>query len=340
LVDFDDLTIDQRGHIVLVGDINGEPAIARVNPSTGKHTIISNNKISQPGLLIIPRGIAIDKNGELLVIDLEAGPGRTSAIIKINPNTGIQSILSHNEISDLGMFEKLKGVFVDPDGNIIVGDDDTRAIIRVDPKTGNQELISDNEISSNALFDDIEDLVVFDPSSSKAKIFQPSENIPSVPGSPKNPVAELVPIKDFENAQDVHLNWNAPVSDGGSSIIWYEIERREGTSSEGFGKYSFLARTSDTTFVDPVGLSILKYHYSYRISATNISGQSEFSNQVFGTLYRESYIPPLQQWKIGSSPEDIICRDGLVLLFSSFDKSPICVKPQSVEKLVERGWLR
>jgi len=340
LADFEDLTIDSHGHIILAGKINGEPAIVRVNPSTGKHTIISNNRISPPGLLANPVGISLDKNGEILVIDDYAGPSLKSAVIKINPNTGKQSLLSHNEISDLDLLIKVKGIAVDIDGNIIVGDDDEKTVIKVDPKTGNQELISDNNISSNKLFDDIEDLVVFDPSSKKGTIAISNEKIQSIPDSPISLVAELLPIEDFDKAHDVRLVWIPPISNGESPIIWYEIQRREGTSSEGFGTYSFLARTSKTSFIDPVGLTILNYHYSYRVSATNLVGESEYSNSVFATLYRESYIPPLQQWRIGSLPEDIICNEDLVLLFSSFDKPPICVKPQSVEKLVERGWLR
>jgi len=249
LADFEDLTIDQNGHIILAGKIKGEPSVVRVNPNTGKHTIISDNRISQPGFLTNPVGIAIDKNGEILVIDDDAGPSLKSAVIRINPNTGKQSLLSHNEISDLDLLIKVKGIAVDIDGNIIVGDDDEKTVIKIDPKTGNQELISDNNISSNKLFDDIEDLAIFDPSSTKGTIVISDGNIQSIPDSPVNLVGELMPVE-------------------------------------------------------------------------------------------EDLLSPLKQFNLGIAPLDVKCRTGFELLLKSTTGPPACVKPQSVEKLVERGWLR
>ncbi len=44
------------------------------------------------------------------------------------------------------------------------------------------------------------------------------------------------------------------------------------------------------------------------------------------------------QKKSGVAPMDIVCKDGLQRIFKSSDKSPACVKPESAEKLIERGW--
>ena len=47
---------------------------------------------------------------------------------------------------------------------------------------------------------------------------------------------------------------------------------------------------------------------------------------------------PKHQLKNGFLPEEIICKEGLVLVFKSTDGSPACVKPATKQKLIERGW--
>ena len=47
---------------------------------------------------------------------------------------------------------------------------------------------------------------------------------------------------------------------------------------------------------------------------------------------------PLKQIVSGTEPENITCNEGLELIFKSTNNSPACVKPRTVEKLIERGW--
>ncbi|MBS3921684.1 MAG: hypothetical protein KGZ37_00875 [Nitrosarchaeum sp.] len=42
----------------------------------------------------------------------------------------------------------------------------------------------------------------------------------------------------------------------------------------------------------------------------------------------------------GISSNDVICRDGLELIFKSSNGSPACVKPNSKIKLIEYGWTK
>ena len=44
------------------------------------------------------------------------------------------------------------------------------------------------------------------------------------------------------------------------------------------------------------------------------------------------------QIKNGVSPDFLTCTDGFELIFKLRDNSPACVKPQTAEKLIERGW--
>lgn len=46
---------------------------------------------------------------------------------------------------------------------------------------------------------------------------------------------------------------------------------------------------------------------------------------------------PLQQITGGVLPEDVVCKDGLEVIFKSKDDSPVCVKPQTAQNLLERG---
>ncbi len=48
--------------------------------------------------------------------------------------------------------------------------------------------------------------------------------------------------------------------------------------------------------------------------------------------------PPRQQIANGIRYLDVVCSNDFVILFKWSGNSPACVKPHSVEKLVERGW--
>src|SRR3989338_6050471 len=49
---------------------------------------------------------------------------------------------------------------------------------------------------------------------------------------------------------------------------------------------------------------------------------------------------PYEQVSIGIEPENVLCKDGLELIFKLKDNSPACVKPDSKLKLVEYGWAK
>lgn len=47
---------------------------------------------------------------------------------------------------------------------------------------------------------------------------------------------------------------------------------------------------------------------------------------------------PLKQFKSGTPIGEIQCEEGLELTLKASDGSPICVKPETKQKLIERGW--
>jgi len=50
------------------------------------------------------------------------------------------------------------------------------------------------------------------------------------------------------------------------------------------------------------------------------------------------YYAPQQQIKDGVAPTDVLCNEGLELIFKLASNSPSCVTPETAEKLIQRGW--
>lgn len=48
--------------------------------------------------------------------------------------------------------------------------------------------------------------------------------------------------------------------------------------------------------------------------------------------------PPLKQISQGTSPDSVTCTEGLELVLKKSNGFPACVKPSSVEKLIDRSW--
>ncbi len=64
-----------------------------------------------------------------------------------------------------------------------------------------------------------------------------------------------------------------------------------------------------------------------------------FSVQIYDHSYAIAYFPPpLKQIQDGTDPSDVTCTEGLELVMKVSNGLPACVKPSSVEKLIERGW--
>ena len=63
----------------------------------------------------------------------------------------------------------------------------------------------------------------------------------------------------------------------------------------------------------------------------------DYCGVIYG--YSSKYLPPLKQINNDISSKGVLCNDGLELILKSTDNSPACVKPQTAEKLVQRGWV-
>jgi sugar lactone lactonase YvrE len=124
--------------------------ILRSDPAAGSLVEISRNG-SQGNLFVRPYDLAVERNGDLVVADLGQPNVKDGAIIRVNPYTGHQSLVSSG-----GLFFDPAGIAVAPDGSIYVIDNlfgpTGGIVIRVDPHTGTQQLIASN-FNAPGLFD-------------------------------------------------------------------------------------------------------------------------------------------------------------------------------------------
>jgi sugar lactone lactonase YvrE len=123
---------------ILVADpdaLGGGGAIIRVDPHTGSQTIVSSG-----GYFADPYPIALEQNGTILVGEWNPGEGASgapSSIIRVDPTTGSQTILSSG-----GYLHTVAGIAVAPNGDIFATSAGYQEIVRVDPVTGAQSIVS------------------------------------------------------------------------------------------------------------------------------------------------------------------------------------------------------
>ncbi|MGQ0376677.1 MAG: hypothetical protein ACT4OW_04130 [Nitrososphaerota archaeon] len=56
------------------------------------------------------------------------------------------------------------------------------------------------------------------------------------------------------------------------------------------------------------------------------------------SLESSGYISPRMQVLQGVLPSDVSCKSGFDLIFKTSSNTPLCVKPETAKRLVERGW--
>ena len=151
LVDPAGLAIAPNGLIYVIENVGtlGQPGVVSVDPATGAQTLVT-----QGGHLCYPFGIAVHPNGSVLVTDYgDFSNGSTvinctldfGALVKVNPATKGQSILSRNAGQWGNLFRNPLGVTVEPSGRILlVNQNGGTALVAVNPDTGVQDAETTN----------------------------------------------------------------------------------------------------------------------------------------------------------------------------------------------------
>src|SRR5919108_2951770 len=146
LVDPAGLALAPDGLIYVIENVgtSGSPGVIAVNPGNGAQTLVT-----QGGQLCYPFGIAVGADGALLVTSYgDFNDGTTivncahdfGALVRIDPTTKAQSILSRNAPEWGNLFRNPLGITVEPGGRIlIVNQNGGTALVSVDPATGVQD---------------------------------------------------------------------------------------------------------------------------------------------------------------------------------------------------------
>jgi len=93
--------------------------------------------------------------------------------------------------------------------------------------------------------------------------------------------------------------------------------------------------------------ALLPMSYVYANNNENYSVSANYKNDTKTNLTVPTnskpvipidMLPPRKQTERGIPPLGVVCKLGLQLILKLSDDSPACVKPDSIDKLVERGW--
>lgn len=151
LVDPAGVAVAPDGLIYVIENVGllGQPGVVSVNPATGAQTLVT-----QGGQLCYPFGIAVHPNGSLLVTDYgDFSDGTTvincthdfGALVKVDPVTKAQTILSRNAAQWGNLLRNPLGVTVEPGGRILlVNQNGGTALVAVNPDTGVQDAETTN----------------------------------------------------------------------------------------------------------------------------------------------------------------------------------------------------
>jgi streptogramin lyase len=135
------IIVDFDGSLIVTDTDLYPPRIGvyRIDPVTGDRTIISgkfgSSTIGEGPDLKIPRGVAVEANGNILVVDVSL-----DALFRVDSITGNRSIVSSSTVGSGFGFWSPERLTVKQNRKILVTDSAT--IFEVDPTTGNRVIVS------------------------------------------------------------------------------------------------------------------------------------------------------------------------------------------------------
>jgi uncharacterized repeat protein (TIGR03803 family) len=162
------VAVEANGQILVVdgsAGTNARGALFRVNPTTGTRTLLSDFGQGQ-NQGDAPFGVAVEANGNILVVDV--GAGFTGMLFRVNRSNGTRTVLSDFGNAGQGRLgSRPQGVAVEANGNILVADfsagtDARGALFRVNPTTGFRTLLNDfgSSLQGQVLGKSAEDVAV------------------------------------------------------------------------------------------------------------------------------------------------------------------------------------
>jgi sugar lactone lactonase YvrE len=146
------VTVETDGQILVLnatGGTGNRAVLVRVDPATGARAVVSDfGSDGQGPLGVEPRGVAVEPDGRILVIDAQAGTSGQGELVRVDARDGSRTSLS-NFGSGANPGSNPVAVTVEASGQILVADEGHPSttplglLFRVDPQTGDRTLLSD-----------------------------------------------------------------------------------------------------------------------------------------------------------------------------------------------------
>jgi hypothetical protein len=138
-----DMAFLPGGDIVVTdaGYNSGVKQVVQVNKTTGDTKLISSNTKGTGAVLNIPRSVAVEASGDILVSDDYPYGGGASRILRIDPATGNRTLLSGASRGSGPAFAPY-AVYLTIAGGVIYTVDDNGEIMSVDAVTGDRTVVS------------------------------------------------------------------------------------------------------------------------------------------------------------------------------------------------------
>jgi streptogramin lyase len=299
-------------------------------------------------------GIAIDGSDNVYVADMFY-----NRILKFNSAGSI--LLSFNSTLSRQQAMSPQDVAVDNFGNIYVADTGNGRIVKFNSAGSPLSSINISGVPVGIAIDKSGKIYATDLSNNKIDVFSTSQFTNSIINTkstvpPKNEVplsqnstalataiklATSSPqfqsiVKGYNYTFSSDFEGSGPLSTGGIGLIahGFAFELYSGPIIP--GKAVKVAEVLEDPTLSKI-LNVTSYDAVYNgpviISLTNSTVSNESNNITVPEF-------PLKQFKSGIVAKNVICNHNLQLIFKAEDGSPACVKPESVSKLLIRGWAK
>lgn len=146
------------------------------------------------------------------------------------------------------------------------------------------------------------------------------------------------------------LGWKGAMNDNGNDIKFWVVPTMpfpiKGTWTDviqGASQLQFYFELLETghSKTEPIWVktetSSLENSKDIAVNSTNNNMQHITTSKLIPNPY-ERIFSPLKQFRSGIALQDVKCETDLGLIIIEKNGKPYCVKPQTAEKLVERGW--
>ena len=156
------VAVEPDGGILVIngsGGTGNRALLVRVDPISGARAVVSDfGNAGQGSLGVEPRGVALEADGRILVIDAQAGIGGAGSgqgeLVRVDPQTGMRTSVS-NFGAGANPGSNPTSLAVEEDGQVLVTDEGHPSTVplgllfRVDPQSGSRSILSDFNTGAN-----------------------------------------------------------------------------------------------------------------------------------------------------------------------------------------------